>query len=145
MSSFVTKTTRTTVSEETGKVLDSKTVDELIRYKNSKGIKYVAIIEEGLHLINNLTANEIKVLIHLSMDLSFKSDNFVDISQYKRKEISNKLGISNGSFRNILSSLRKKDLLKTNCASQFKINPGVLYRGTVNSIPNELSDYNSMS
>lgn len=145
MSSFVSKTTRTTISEETGEIIDSKTVEELICFKNSEGIKYVAIIEKGLHLINNLTANEIKVLIHLSMGLSFENDNFVDISQFKRKKICKILGISDGSLRNILSSLKKKGLLKTNCASQSQINPGVLYRGKVSSIPAKLNDYNSMA
>lgn len=143
MSNFATKTVRTTVSDETGEVLESKTVDKLVHFKKSEGLKFVNIMEGGLYLFDNLTANEIKVYIYLSMNMGFDGNNFVDVSQFLRKKISERLNISRNTVRNILASLKKKNVLRIDDSGQHQINPLVLYRGkTINSV-RALDEYNS--
>ncbi|BBW91957.1 hypothetical protein PS1M3_20440 [Pseudoalteromonas sp. PS1M3] len=123
--------TKTTLDTTTGEVHEITTEEKKLESKR-KSFDYTMLLG-NLHLLNDLTARELRFLLAVSLRMVINSAE-LDLSTALRKELAKELNLSLQSVRTIICKLVKKQLLKPSANGKHMVSPYLFHRGSLTKI-----------
>jgi hypothetical protein len=111
--------------------------------EGNKEPKFMKLYIEDLGKLKQLTGTQ-RVVLDVLMKYSRYSNDIIITKSVKRQML-DYCEVSNGVFKNSLSTLVKKDIIrKGNVRSTYIINPDLAFKGKVNDKARVIIEYNEL-
>lgn len=123
--------TKTFLDPTTGEV-HKVTTEETKLASKREAFNYTMLLG-NLHLLDDLTARELKFLLALSIRMVINSAE-LDLSTALRRELAKELNLSLQSVRTIICKLVKKQLLKPLANGKHLVSPYLFHKGLLTNI-----------
>lgn len=116
------------IDSETGEVLETESSIKRSTIVLTSKEDFVLMFTETMGLVDGLDKVAIKVIQWCALNAKY-NDNSISLNKYYREVICNKFSLTDGTIRNAISRLKKKNILIPLGGGVYRINPRYYWKG----------------